>query len=159
MLSSYADGRTRLAWPSQATLAHELGWITRSTGQPDRWRVSHALMTLIEADLVREAGRHRQGERAWTNRYLVAPFPAEDAGERYASSKGSTSEDAYENASRMRTNPVEDATPTYAQTDPKNRPTRTEASSREVNEDQEPELRPDPVSYERFNHPKQRRSA
>jgi hypothetical protein len=143
VLSSYADGRTRLAWPSQA----ELGWITRSTGQPDRRRVSNALATLIEADLVREAGRQRHGERAWTNRYLVAPFPVEDVGDRYASSNEAAPEDAYKPGPRMRMNRVEDAAPSYARTDPLTRPTESEkdASATKNHEDQDPEPDPKPL--------------
>jgi hypothetical protein len=118
VLSSHADGRTRLAWPGQGTLALELGWVTRSTGLPDRRRVARAIATLIERDLVRDAGRHRHGERAWTRRYLVAPFPAEDAAAAYASPDVQNSEDAYGNGATMRTDRVEDATATHAQTDP-----------------------------------------
>lgn len=157
VLSSFADGRTRIAWPGQNTLALELGWVTRSTGQPDRRRVARVLSTLIEADLVRNAGRHRHGVRAWTSCYLVAPYPVEDAATTYASSSVQRSEDAYENGLKMRTNHVEDATTTYARTDPKNRPKRTEAPSKEANEDQEPEPEPEPErpgSAAWFNHPR-----
>jgi hypothetical protein len=77
VLSSYADGRERLAWPSQDTIARDLGWISKSTGRPDRSRISTAIGALLEADVVRKAGRHRHGVRAWTTRYLVAPFPGE----------------------------------------------------------------------------------
>lgn len=162
VLSSYADGRTRLAWPSQATLARELEWITRLTGRPDRWRVSHALATLIEAELVREAGRQRQGERAWTNRYLVAPFPAEDACDRYASSNEAAPEDAYKAGPRMRMNRVEDAAPSYAQTDPLTRPRESEedASATKNHEDQDPEPDPKPLGSmaDWFNHPHPRKA-
>jgi hypothetical protein len=121
VLSSHADGASRLAWPSQATLAAELGWVTRSTGAADRRRVSKAMQALSEADLVREAGRQTLGDRAWTNRFLVAPYP-KDAEEPYASkdaapSYASSAKDAYETRSTMRMKRVKDAYPSHAQSD------------------------------------------
>jgi hypothetical protein len=145
ILSSYAGGVSRLAWPSQDTLARDLGWISSRTGRPDRYRISKALRELLNADVIRKAGRHPHGERAWTTRYLVAPFPVEDAYEGYATSSevdaSNGAEDAYENGPTMRTNRVEDAYALYAQTDQSQQTPeeqRTHARRNEKHEVQEP---------------------
>lgn len=73
-LSIHADGRSRLAWPTQDTLAKELGHVSPS-GNPDRRYVRRLVEELLAADLIRRAGRHLWGDRRWTSRFLVAPFP------------------------------------------------------------------------------------
>jgi hypothetical protein len=127
-ISSYAKGN-RFAWPSTETLARDLGWITRSTGKPNRRRAWNALQVLMDVGVVRKAGIQRSGERAWTRRYEVAPFPGDDAHDTYASSnaddaheeratsRGGAPDDAHEIAPTMRTKSADDAHVSYARTD------------------------------------------
>jgi hypothetical protein len=83
-LSSWANGASRLAWPSYNTVAADLGWYRRSDGSTDRRRYSKALRQLLDAGLIVKHGTQSHGGSSWTWRYLVAPFPS-DAGEGYAS--------------------------------------------------------------------------
>ncbi len=76
VLSSYADGQTRFAFPSQETVCVELGWVTK-TEDPDRRRFYKAMQRLLVADFVRRAGTQSHGSGAWTYRYVVAPFPSD----------------------------------------------------------------------------------
>jgi hypothetical protein len=85
VLAPYADGLTRIARPGQDRLAEELGWISKSTGKPDRRRVYNAMDELVAAELVEFAGQHSLGKRRWVRMYRVAPFD-KDADEGYASS-------------------------------------------------------------------------
>ena len=73
-MACHADGASRLAWPSQETLARELGWESKSA----RRRVRAALAELEAADLIERAGQRVIGPRGrWVRQYLVAPFPAD----------------------------------------------------------------------------------
>jgi len=78
-LSCHAEAQSRFAWPSQATLARELGWVySRKTGEPGRRRIREALGELEAADLIRRAGQHVVGPRGrWTRQWAVAPFPTD----------------------------------------------------------------------------------
>lgn len=109
VLSAHAN-RSRLAWPSQETLARRLGWITESTNHPDRRRVSRALRNLVNAQLIREVGRHRHGKRAWTSQYEVSPY-GEDAYESHASSGWREYRDPARDLPRMGRDPAFDISP------------------------------------------------
>ena len=74
LLTSYADGYTRIARPGQDRLADELGW-SKPDGSADRRRVYRHLQQLVKADLIRKAGQHSLGGKRWVRKYLVAPFP------------------------------------------------------------------------------------
>ena len=80
-MACHADGASRLAWPSQKTLAEELGWVhSQRTGEAARRRVRLALAELEAADLIEHAGQRVIGPRGrWVRQYLVAPFPADGA--------------------------------------------------------------------------------
>jgi hypothetical protein len=77
LMSSHADGQTRRCYASQVTLAEELGWF--SADWPDTRRVRRYTPELLDADLIREDGRHVWGDGHWTDQYLVAPFPLADS--------------------------------------------------------------------------------
>lgn len=74
VLSSYAKGTTREAWPSQDTIADVLGWLSK--GKPDQRRVNRALNQLREpgVDLVRVKRRVGLAGGGWRNEYVVAPY-------------------------------------------------------------------------------------
>ena len=76
VMSSYADGSTRRCYAAQ-TLAQDLGWA--SGGYWDTRRVRRYLPALIEADLIREDGRHVWADGRWTDQYLIAPFTETDS--------------------------------------------------------------------------------
>jgi hypothetical protein len=77
VMSSHADGQTRRCYASQVTMAEELGWF--SAQWPDTRRVRRYIPELVDADLIREHGRHIWGDGHWTDQYQVAPFPSADS--------------------------------------------------------------------------------
>ena len=72
VMSSYAGGNTRLAWPSQDAIGEAL----RVNGRPvHRRNVRKALEELQDLGFIHREGRKVFGDGHWTNMYLVAPFP------------------------------------------------------------------------------------
>jgi hypothetical protein len=137
ILARFADGRTRVAHPSQIQLAGQLDWAY--SGEPDRRRVQNALAELEGAGFVRSCGRHVFDRGRWVNRYLVAPYrdavtatastTQPDADTTTASGHGDSSDDAVVSGDTMRSISPNDAVTTPAPSD--------QFSSNQVSSEQE----------------------
>jgi hypothetical protein len=168
ILARFADGRTRVAHPSQVQLAGQLDWAYSE--KPDRRRVQRALNDLEGAGFVRPCGRHVFDRGRWVNRYLVAPYrdavtatastTQPDAVTTTASGHGDPSGDAVVSGDTMRSFSSDDAVTTPAPSDQfysNQISSEQEAVAKEQHEDQEPEPEPAPVSsLALFNHPRPR---